>query len=39
MNDFYWESFSCEIQSDENWVEMLIHMSNITRLLEEDKKE
>jgi len=34
----YWESFACEIQSDENWVETLIHMENINRLLEEEDK-
>ena len=33
----YWESFACEIQSDENWVETLIHMENINRLLEEEE--
>ena len=32
----YWESFSCEIQSDENWVETLIHMENINHFLEEE---
>ena len=34
--DTYYESFACEIQSDENWVETLIQMENINRLLEED---
>jgi hypothetical protein len=36
--DTYYESFACEIQSDENWVEQLIQMENINRLLEEDKE-
>ena len=34
----YWESFACEIQSDENWVETLIHMENINQLLEEEEQ-
>ena len=35
----YWESFACEIQSDENWVEQLIQMENINRLLETEVDE
>ena len=36
--DTYYESFACEIQSDENWVETLIHMENINQLLEEEEQ-
>lgn len=32
------DDFTTQIQSDENWVEILIHMENINRLLEEDKE-
>jgi hypothetical protein len=39
MSDFYFESFSCQIHSDENWVEQLILMENINRLLEEEETE
>ena len=35
----YWESFACEIQSDENWVETLIHMEDLNRLMNEDEEE
>ena len=35
----YWESFACEIQSDENWVETLIHMEDVYRLMQEDAEE
>ena len=35
----YWESFACEIQSDENWVETLIHMEDLNRLMQEDEVE
>jgi hypothetical protein len=35
----YWESFACEIQSDENWVETLIHMEDINRLIRENEEE
>ena len=31
----YFESFACQIHSDENWVETLIHMENINHLMEE----
>ena len=35
----YWDSFACEIQSDENWVETLIHMENLCQLLKEEEEE
>ena len=38
----YWNSFDCQVQCEEvyeNWVEALIHMENINRLLEEKEKE
>ncbi len=31
------DDFTTQIQSDENWVETLIHMENINRLLEEEE--
>ena len=31
------DDFCTEIQSDENWVEMLIHMENINRLIVEEE--
>lgn len=37
--DFYWESFACEVQSDENWVETLIHMEDVNRLMRENEEE
>lgn len=42
----YYESFSCSIQSDElasihdeNWVETLIHMEDVNRLMRENEEE
>ena len=35
----YFESFACQIHSDENWIEQLIQMENINRLLLEEKED
>ena len=35
----YFESFACQIHSDENWIEQLIQMENINRLLLEKENE
>ncbi len=32
----YWNSFDCQIHSDENWVEQLIQMENLNQLLKEE---
>ena len=29
------DDFTTQVQSDENWVEMLIHMENLNRLMNE----
>ena len=31
------DDFTVQIQSDENWVEMLIHMEDLNKLLSEEE--
>lgn len=33
------DDFTTQIQSDENWVETLIHMEDVNRLMRENEEE